>query len=176
MLFLIGIHLVVALPFKAWVLIPSFTDIRPVSGLLPIYGIYLGPIGGFATAIANSIEDGLSDMLTWSSIGGFLSNLLVPYLYYKLWDLLLKKPFQVKNLGDLGGYTILSAILAGFHACIVSLGVSLVSPEVQFLSVALTIFVNNFFFSMVLGLPLSILLQSQFGHRCFSDKRGCYGI
>ena len=44
-LLLVFIYLVFALPFKAMNIIPGFTDVRPVSALAPIYGIFYGPLG-----------------------------------------------------------------------------------------------------------------------------------
>ncbi|MEG2687253.1 MAG: hypothetical protein RR954_09100 [Christensenellaceae bacterium] len=174
MLALIGIHLVVAMPFKSWVLIPEFTDIRPVTGLLPVYGVFMGPIGGFATAFANLIEDALTGMLTWGSIAGFVSNLLVPYLYYKLWYCFFKKPFEVKTGKDLIGYSLLALLLSLMQAAIIAGCVYAIGTPVQAGELFAGICINNFFFAMLMGLPLIMVLHTQFGYTDFGSKRDRY--
>ena len=44
--------------------------------LYPVYGIFFGLPGCFATALGNLIADILSDSLRWSSIAGFIANFL----------------------------------------------------------------------------------------------------
>ncbi len=174
MLALIGIHLVVAMPFKSWVLIPALTDIRPVAGLLPVYGVFMGPVGGFATAFANFVEDALTGMLTWGSIAGFVSNLLVPYLYYKLWYCFFKKPFEVKTGKDLIGYLLLALLLSLMQAAMITGFVYAIGMPVQAGAFFAAICSNNFFFAMLMGLPLIMVLRAQFGHTDFGSKRERY--
>ncbi len=174
MLALIGIHLVMAMPFKSWVLIPEFTDIRPVAGLLPVYGVFMGPVGGFATAFANFIEDALTGMLTWGSVAGFVSNLLVPYLYYKLWYCFFKKPFEVKTGKDLIGYSLLVLLLSLMQAAMIAGFVYAIGTSVQAGEFFVAIFINNFFFAMLMGLPLIMVLGTQFGYTDFGSKKDQY--
>ena len=46
-------YLIVSIPFKVMEIIPGFTDIRPVSMLQPIYGIFFGIPGCIAFAVGN---------------------------------------------------------------------------------------------------------------------------
>jgi hypothetical protein len=41
-LILLIVYLIVAIPFKVMSVIPGFTDIRPVTLLEPVYGIFFG--------------------------------------------------------------------------------------------------------------------------------------
>ena len=76
---LIAVYLIVAIPFKVMEVIPGFTDIRPVSMLMPVYGIFFGIPGCIAYAIGNLITDIISDSLRWSCIAGFVANFAGPF-------------------------------------------------------------------------------------------------
>ena len=82
---LIVVYLIVAVPFKVMEIIPGFTDIRPVSLLMPVYGIFFGIPGCIAYAIGNLITDIVSDSLRWSCIAGFAANFIGPFCYYLFW-------------------------------------------------------------------------------------------
>ena len=73
-LLLLAVYLVFALPFRVMTLIPGFTDVRPVTALGPIYGVFFGPVGWFASACGNTIADAIGDALRWSSLAGFAAN------------------------------------------------------------------------------------------------------
>ena len=82
---LTAVYLIVSIPFKIMEIIPGFTDIRPVSLLIPVYGIFFGIPGCMAFAVGNLITDIISDSLRWSSIAGFAANFIGPFCYYLFW-------------------------------------------------------------------------------------------
>ena len=41
-LILLGVYLLLTLPFKVMEIIPGFTDIRPMNLMQPVYGIFFG--------------------------------------------------------------------------------------------------------------------------------------
>ena len=55
--------MVLSLPFKVMIMIPGFTDIRPVTCVQPIFGLFYGQTGALAFAVGNLISDVLSDSL-----------------------------------------------------------------------------------------------------------------
>ena len=99
-LFLVLIHMVLSLPFKVMIMIPGFTDIRPVTCVQPIFGLFYGQTGALAFAVGNLISDVLSDSLQWSCIAGFIANYLYVVMVYKLWHRIRKKAFALREGRD----------------------------------------------------------------------------
>lgn len=162
-LILLIVFLIVAIPFKVMSVIPGFTDIRPVSLLQPVFGIFFGLPGCFAFAIGNLIGDIVSDSLRWSSIAGFAANFAAPFLFYIYWCRISKTPFSLrtgKNLLIQTALTVLSAIV---QAVMITPAVVLVYPEVSGSVFAYTVLLNSSVFPIMLGIPLIILMQEELG-------------
>ena len=156
-------HLVVALPFKVMNLIPGFTDVRPVTALGPIYGIFFGPIGCLSFACGNLLEDIIDDALRWSSLAGFSANFIGPCLTWYLWKRYAGRPFALRTLRDLLFHTVVIFVIALLEAAIISPAVAIAYPEVDSAFFALTVIGNTAFFPIFLGIPLIILMQEELG-------------
>ena len=167
---LVAVYLVVALPFKAMNVIPGFTDIRPVMALGPIYGVFFGPLGCLASACGNLVADAADDALRWTSIAGFASNLLGPLLVWLFWTRVSRTPFSLRSPRDLLRHSLVLVAMSAVETAIVAPAVALVYPEVDAALLAWTVFGNTGGFPIVLGIPLSILLQEEFGFLP-SDRR-----
>lgn len=164
-LILLLVFLIVAIPFKVMSVIPGFTDIRPVSLLQPVFGIFFGVPGCMAFAIGNLISDIDSDSLRWSSIAGFAANFAGPYLFYLFLCRLSKTPFSLrsgKNLLKTIAVTALSAIV---QAVLITPAVVLIYPEVSGWLFATTVTLNGSIFPIILGIPLMILMQEELGFK-----------
>jgi len=72
-------------PFKALVIVPGFTEIRPTVVIPVLMGIIAGPAGAWGAAIGNLIGDILGGTQGPSSVFGFLGNLAFAYTAYKLY-------------------------------------------------------------------------------------------
>ena len=160
---LLAVYLVVALPFKAMNLIPGFTDIRPVQALGPIYGVFFGPLGCLACACGNLVADAADDALRWTSIAGFASNYLGPLFVWWFWTRVSRTPFSLRSPRDLLRHSLVLAASAAIETAIVAPSVALVYPDVDIALFAKAVFGNTAIFPIVLGIPLSILLQEEFG-------------
>ena len=160
---LLAVYLVVALPFKAMNLIPGFTDIRPVQALGPIYGVFFGPLGCLACACGNLVADAADDALRWTSIAGFASNYLGPLFVWWFWTRVSRTPFSLRSPRDLLRHSLVLAASAAIETAIVAPSVALVYPDVDIALFAKAVFGNTAVFPIVLGIPLSILLQEEFG-------------
>lgn len=160
---LLAVYLVVAIPFKAMNLIPGFTDVRPVQALGPIYGIFFGPLGCLAAAFGNLVADTVDDALRWTSIAGFASNFIGPLLVWLYWTRVSRTPFSLRTARDLLRYCLVIVVMAVVEDAIVAPAVKLVYPEVDFSFLAAAVFGNTAGFPIVLGIPLSILLQEEMG-------------
>ncbi len=160
---LLAVYLVVALPFKAMNIIPGFTDIRPVMALGPLYGVFFGPLGCLACACGNLVADAADDALRWTSIAGFASNYLGPLLVWHFWTHVSRTPFSLRSPRNLLRHTLLLVAMSALETAIVVPAVAFVYPEVDAELLAWTVFGNTAGFPIVLGIPLAILLQEEFG-------------
>ena len=166
---LIFVYLLVAIPFKVMTLIPGFTDVRPVSALGPIYGIFFGPIGCISFACGNMIADIIDDALRWSSLAGFAANFFGPCLVWYLWKKYAGRPFALRKASDLVFYIGVILAASMLEAAIITPAVSTAYPEVDAAFFAVTVLGNTTFFPIFLGIPLAMLMQDELGFRPFGE-------
>ena len=167
---LLAVYFVIALPFKVLVVIPGFTDIRPVYMLCPVYGIFFGLPGCWSFAFGNLIGDIASDSLRWSSIAGFIANFLYPYLMYVFWNKLRKKDFHLRTPRTIGLFAASIVACALLQALIITPAVALAYPEVDWVVFALTVILNGSLFPICFATPFVILIQEEFGFKTMREK------
>lgn len=160
---LIAVYLIVSVPFKVMEVIPGFTDVRPVSMLMPVYGIFFGIPGCIAYAVGNLITDIVSDSLKWSCIAGFAANFIGPFCYYLFWIILSKQPFCLKETKSLLKHTALIFIDALLVAGIITPFVALSYPDVDTKLFFVMVLINSSAFPLLIGIPLIILMQDELG-------------
>ena len=168
---LIVAYLIVSVPFKVMEIIPGFTDIRPVSMLQPVYGIFFGIPGSLAFAVGNLITDIISDSLRWSSIAGFIANFLGPFCFYLYWGKLSRMPFDLKTMKNILRHIVVIIIVALVEANIITPSVAISYPEVDFGLFFGMVMINSLAFPILLGIPLLIILQEELGLTpCLSNR------
>ena len=155
------VYLIVSVPFQVMEIIPGFTDIRPVSMLEPVYGIFFGIPGCFAFAVGNLITDIVSDSLRWSSIAGFIANFAGPFCFYLFWDRLSRVPFDLRGIKNILKHIAAIAVAALVQAALITPAVRLLYPEVDHWLLFMTIMINSTSFPILLGIPLIIVLQEE---------------
>ena len=160
---LIAVYLIVAIPFKVMEVIPGFTDIRPVSMLMPVYGIFFGIPGCIAYAIGNLITDIISDSLRWSCIAGFVANFAGPFCYWLFWAKLSKQAFTLKKPKNLLKHILLILVDALLVAGMITPFVVLSYPDVDAKLFFVMVLINSTAFPILIGIPLIILLQDELG-------------
>ena len=160
--FLLVVYLVIALPFKVLGIIPGFADIRPVTMLMPVYGIFFGIPGCLANAVGNLIGDITSDSLRWSSIAGFVGNFVYPYLMYLFWTKLRKKPFNLRTRRVVVLFAATVVVCACVQSLIISPAVQWYYPDVDVMLFALIVVGNGTFFPIGFTIPFIIMLQEEF--------------
>lgn len=168
---LVGIYLILSLPFKVMEIIPGFTDIRPVSMLQPVYGVFFGIPGCLAFAVGNLITDIVGDSLRWSSIAGFAANFLGPFCYYIFWRRLSRRPFDMRSVKNILIHIAVIAFAAVITAGIITPAVALAYPEVDLQLLLVTIIFNSTAFPILLGIPLIIVLQEELGFKAKPPAR-----
>ena len=159
------IYLVVSIPFKVMEVIPGFTDIRPVSLLGPVYGIFCGPQGAFAFAVGNLITDIISDSLRWSCIAGFIANFAGPFLMYLYWCRISKDSFSLRSGRNILKHITLITAVAAIETIIITPAVAVFYPDVNYLLFAASVMLNTSVFPILLGIPLIFLIQEELGFK-----------
>ena len=162
---LVAVYLIVSVPFKVMEIIPGFTDIRPVSMLMPVYGIFFGIPGCIAYAVGNLITDIVSDSLKWSCIAGFAANFIGPFCYYLFWAKLSKQRFHLRGAKNIFKHILLIVIDALLVAGIITPFVALSYPEVDATLFFAAVLINSIAFPLLLGIPLIILMQDELGFK-----------
>ena len=146
-------------------IIPGFADIRPVSMLMPVFGIFFGIPGCLANAVGNLIGDIASDGLRWSSIAGFVGNFVYPYLMYLFWTKLRKKPFRLRRGRSVGLFAGTVVVCACVQSLIITPAVEWFYPDVDTALFALIVAGNGTFFPIGFSVPFIIMMQGEFGFR-----------
>ena len=160
-LMLTAVYLIVSVPFKVMEIIPGFTDIRPVTMLQPVYGVFFGVPGCLAIAIGNLLTDMIGDSLRLSSIAGFAANFLGPFCFYLYWCILSKKSFRLDTPKQIGKHLLLIVISAALEALVITPFVALWYPDVNAGLFFVTVMINGTIFPAFIGIPLIILLQEE---------------
>ena len=168
---LLGVYLLIALPFKTISIIPGFADIRPVTMLMPVYGIFFGIPGCLANAVGNLIGNIASDSLRWSSIAGFIGNFAYPYLMYLFWTKLRKSPFNLRTSRSVALLAATVIICSCVQSLIISPAVQWYYPDVDIMLFAMIVVGNGTFFPIGFAIPFIIMLQEEFGFSPFGPKR-----
>lgn len=166
------IYMVFAAPFKAMSLIPGFTDVRPVTALGPIYAVFFGPIGCMACGCGNMIADIIDDALRWSSLAGFAANFLGPCLVWYLWRRHAKRPFALRTGRDILFHIWAIIVAALLETAIISPAVATAYPEIDIAFFALTVLGNTSVFPILIGIPVTILMQDELGFTPCVSLRG----
>ena len=162
---LTAVNLGVSLPFKVMEIIPGFTDVRPVSMLLPVYGIFFGVPGSLAFAVGNLITDAVSDSLRWSSIAGFVANFLGSFCFYLYWCRLSRRPFDMRSIKNILIHIAVIAVVALLLAGVITPAVGLAYSEVDLGLLFVTIILNSTTFPILIGIPLIIVMQEELGFK-----------
>ncbi len=156
-----GLYAALLIPFKALVLIPGITEIRPASVLPVVFGLLFGPAGAWGAAIGNLIGDFFGS-LGIGSLFGFLGNFMFAYVPYKIWMNIgiVSKADSEPNLtspNKILAYIIAAALGTGACALVIGWGLDLLNM-VPFAALAGIISINNIIPSIVLGIPLMLIL------------------
>ena len=167
---LLAVYLVFAIPFKAMCLIPGFTNVRPVSAFSTIYGVFFGPVGCLAYACGNLVADIIDNALRWSSLAGLSANFLGPCTIWFLWKRYGRHPFALRTIPDLLFHTLVIVLAALLQVAIITPSVAYTYPEVDAVLFACIVLGNETLFPIMLGIPMAIVLQEEFGVAPCSEK------
>lgn len=145
--------------FKVMTLVEGITEVRPANGIPVPAGLLFGPIGGLGCAVGNLIAD-LFGTFSGASVLGLIGNFFAAYLPYRLWYLSGGDAPNVHTYQNIARYLLVSYNGALTVAWFLGFGLELFFG-MWMKTIYLSVFFNNFGFSVVLGLPFLIVLTSE---------------
>jgi len=151
-----ALYVAILLPFKAFTLVPGYTEVRPGAAIPVVCSILFGPPAAWGSAIGNLIGDIYGNMLTPGSIAGFVGNFLYGLIPFLFWRIFVRGKSGLaikKTIAYILGCVISSAVCAVVIAVGVKYFAGAPDNTVKFLLSA--IFLNNTGMGIVFG---SILL------------------
>ncbi len=144
--------------FKVMVLVEGLTEVRPANAIPIVSGLLFGPVGALGCAVGNLIADCFGT-LNMTSVLGFVGNFAAAFIPYRVWHTVSKEKPNVRTWKNI--FIFVWAAVLGALSCSTVLGFGL---ELFFGTwidkIYKYVLLNNFGFSLALGLPIFIVLTS----------------
>ena len=159
----------------------GYSEARPVNALPAVAGMLFGPVGAAACALGNVLGDFPSlSRYGLTLVLGLVGNFLVAYIPYKIWYAVTDKEVNMHSWKNI--LLFLWAAFTGSMACscVLGYGLEMLYGEWQNELIRIS-FLNNFGFTVALGLPSLIVLTSddvRWGgwKRRFLDGKKIFGV
>ncbi len=165
----------IGIAFNVMILVPGFTEVRPVNAVPVPGGLMFGATAGLACAFGNLAADCFGQLMPSSTLG-FIGNFVAAYLPYRLWYIYRDEKPNVHSLGNLMLYVWLTFVSALSVNWIIGSGMWLIFG-IWTETLNLYIFLNDFFFPLVFGLPVFIVMTSPMVNvRCTQPKPGMFKL
>ena len=143
----------VTMPFRRLFQVVSVTEVRPAAALNPTFGLILGFWGVLGCALGNLAADMISGYSPIMCILGFAVQMIYGLLPHFVWRLF-KCDVRLNSSINILRYMIVSAVNSSITAILLGT-VMLITGIGKVLSMAtLMMFLNNFVFCVVLGIPI----------------------
>jgi len=165
MVVLVIVCQIFALPFSAMEFVPVFSNLRPVTALIPIYGIFFGPTGCWAYAFSNLLYDFLAGKVVISSIGGFVGNFVAASMFWAFSRRFIFEGHLLGSVKTFATYTAVAIAAAFALTVMIIFWIALFYAETDAVATGLFIFGNNLFFFLVPGAGIAILMSTEFDRR-----------
>ncbi len=139
-------------------IIPGVTSARPANAIPPVMSLLFGPAAAWGTAVGNLIGfDILGGNLTIGSIGGFIGNLFLGYVPYKIWHRVFKEEPHLRTLSSFAKFELVIIVHAAAVALIIPLWVEALG-FLPFTFLAFIIFFNELLAAGILGPIIMVLI------------------
>ena len=166
-----AIYMTALIPFKGFVLIEGFTEVRLASVLPVAFSLMFGPAAAWGAGFGNLFSDAFGGTLTAGSAFGFVGNFFAGFVGYRLWGNLGRlssgEEPTMRSTGQLVEYVVISFVAAAITGVIIAWGLDLLGLF-PFSVFATIITVNNFLTAAVIGPPLLYLLYPRIRDAGFS--------
>ncbi len=155
-----GLYTALLIPFKALVIVPGLTEIRPAVVIPVICSLFFGPAAAWGAAFGNLIGD-FFGMFGPASLFGMLGNFLFGYLPYRVWLQADTQTVRLSSARDFARYFVAASSASLACAVTIAWGVDLLGLF-PFVALANLIAINNLLVTLVLGPILLRLLSPRF--------------
>lgn len=149
------------IPFKAIVIVPGFTELRPAAAIPVVFGLLFGPAGAWGAAIGNLIADALGGMFGPASAFGFVGNFFLGAIPCALWGRLPffppELPLSFRSPAQIGQFAVVTLLASLACAATIGLGVE-VFHFFPFVMLALIVAINDLVMPLIIGPALLGLL------------------
>ena len=156
-----AVYTAVLIPFKGFVLVPGFTEVRLANAFPVVFSLLFGPAAAWGSAFGNLLGDIFGGTLTRGSAFGFVGNFFFGFAGYKLWGnlgrLSCDREPAMRSVGQLTEFLVIAAVASAGTAAIIAWGLEVLGL-LPFSVLATIIGVNNFATTAVLGPPLLRIL------------------
>ena len=159
-LFIVVLFAVLSLTINVMEFAEGYSNARPENALPSVAGMLFGPVGAAACSIGNLLGDVQHlEKYGLSSILGLLANFLAAFIPFKIWYAVSGREVKMHTWKNI--LLFLWAVFAGnmFCSCLLGYGLEMMFGNWQE-SLIRSSFVNNFGFSVCIGLPSLIVLTS----------------
>jgi len=151
-----AVYAAVLIPFKAIVIVPGLTELRPAAALPVVLSLLFGPAAAWGSALGNLIGD-FFGTLGPGSFFGLIANFLYGYVPYRLWRMLAGDREATGAPGQLPLYWLVTVVAASACAVTVGFGVEILGLA-PYAIVGTIVVINNTLVAGVLGAVLLPLL------------------
>ncbi|MCL2762650.1 MAG: PP2C family protein-serine/threonine phosphatase [Treponema sp.] len=159
------IFFVVTMPFREFFKVMEITEMRPASALPPVFGLMLGLPGAFGCAVGNIIADIISGYNPLICAFGFIAQFAYGAFPFLMWHCIkrfdTKEPsvFRLNNVKNVLRYIVIILINSVMMAALLGVIIQAFNISSFFSTTTLMVFLNNFVFCMVLGIPIVIFMS-----------------
>lgn len=120
-----ALYAAILIPFKAFPIIPSITEVRPAAAIPVVCSVLFGPPAAWGSAIGNLVGDIFGGTLTLGSIVGILGNFLYGLVPFFFWRLLVRREdydnTRVSSKSYFAGVVVIVVITAVVGIFVISL-------------------------------------------------------
>ena len=152
-----AVYTAVLIPFKGFVLVEGFTEVRPANVFPVVFSLMFGPAAAWGAAFGNLIGDVFGGTLTRGSAFGFVGNFFFGFAGYKLWGNLGRLSSDrmptMRSTSQLVEYLVVAFVSSAGTAAIIAWGLEVLGL-LPFSVLGTIILLNNFLTAAVLGPPL----------------------
>ena len=152
-----AVYTAVLIPFKGFVLVPGFTEVRLANAFPVVFSIMFGPAAAWGSAFGNLLGDVFGGTLTRGSVFGFVGNFFFGFAGYRLWGNLGRlssdREPDMRTADQLVEFLVVALVAAAGTAAIIAWGLDVLGL-VPFSVLATIIGVNDFLIAAVFGPPL----------------------
>lgn len=149
-----AVYTAALIPFKGFVLVPGFTEIRIANAFPVVFSLMFGPAAAWGSAFGNLLGDVFGGTLTRGSFFGFAGNFFFGFVGYKLWGNLGRlssdREPDMRSGDQVVEFVVVALVASAGTAAIIAWGLEVLGLF-PFSVLGTIIAVNNFLPTAVLG-------------------------